>query len=222
MIRRQLFALADKKYAVFQSKLTPTVPSEQFIGVRVPVLRKLAKTLHNTNEAQQFLHQVPHKYFDENMLHSLLICELCEYEQCLVELERFLPYIDNWAVCDILSPKLFKKHRQDLIIKVKEWIGSSHSYTCRFGIGMLMQHFLEEDFREEYLQLPASIHSEEYYVQMMVAWFFATALAKQWDATIVYLEEKRLDKTVHRKTIQKAIESYRVTEQQKAYLRTLR
>ena len=217
-----LFQLQDKGYRDFQSKLIPTIPVETIIGVRIPAIRKLAKEYGKDPESVEFLKQLPHTYYDENILHALLVAEIKDYEACVKEVERFLPYVDNWAVCDIFSPKVFRKNRDQLIDKIKEWAASEHPYTCRFGMEMLMTHFLDEDFRVEYLEIPAAVHSEEYYVNMMIAWFYATALAKQWDATIPYLEERKLSPWVHRKTIQKAVESYRITDEQKVYLKTLR
>ena len=166
--------------------------------------------------------QLPHTYYDENILHALLVAEIKDYDTCVKEVERFLPHVDNWAVCDIFSPKVFKKNRDRLIKKIKEWTASDHPYTCRFGMEMLMMHFLDENFRPEYLEIPAAVHSEEYYVNMMIAWFYATALAKQWDAAVSYIEEKRLNPWTHNKTIQKARESYRITPEQKEYLKTLK
>ncbi len=218
-IQKELRALADFDYADFQSKLTPTIPREKFIGVRMPVLRKLTKGIVRTAEAEHFLTQLPHDTYDENMLHALLIAEIKDFEECLTAVERFLPYIDNWAVCDCLSPKVFSKNKDDLLPKIREWAASSEVYTCRFGIGMLMRHFLDEDFRPEYLEIPASVISGEYYVNMMIAWYFATALAKQWDAAIPYIEQQRLGVWVNNKTIQKARESYRITPERKEYLR---
>ncbi|MGN0312984.1 MAG: DNA alkylation repair protein [Lachnospiraceae bacterium] len=221
-IRQLLFDLRDEGYARFQAKLTPTVAQQLFIGVRVPLARKLAKQLSTSKEAQAFLQELPHQYYDENMLHGLLLNEIRDYEECLERVEAFLPYVDNWAVCDTLSPKVFKKHKPEFLSKIREWSASKETYTCRFGMEMLMTHFLDEDFCPEYLEIPAQVRSEEYYVRMMVAWFYATALAKQWDATIPYLEKQRLEPWTHNKTIQKAIESYRITDSQKAYLRTLK
>ena len=221
-IEKLLFELRDEEYAQFQAKLTPSVDPELFIGVRVPEVRKLAKQLKNDPMVDAFLKELPHKYYDENMLHGLLISEIKDYDKAVEETDIFLPYVDNWAVCDIMSPKVFKKHKTELIEKIREWSGSGETYTIRFGIEMLMSHYLDDDFRAEYLEIPAAIRSEEYYVNMMIAWFFATALAKQWDSTIPYVENNRLDKWTHNKTIQKAIESYRITDEQKAYLRTLK
>lgn len=221
-ILEELFGLQDKEYAEFQSKLTPTASKESIIGVRVPEVRKLAKQYIKEEESKEFLNKLPHKYYDENMLHGLLISEIKDYDLCIKKVDEFLPYVDNWAVCDIMSPKIFKKNKDKLIKKIKEWSKSNKTYTCRFGIEMLMSHYLDDDFKKEYLEIVASVHSEEYYVQMMVAWFFATALAKKWDDTIVYIEKNKLDTWVHNKTIQKARESYRITNEQKEYLKTLK
>ena len=221
-IREQLFELQDKEYAEFQCTLTPTVDKDSCIGVRVPQLRKLAKDLIRDPSCADFLKELPHRYYDENMLQGMLISEIKDYGECVEATERFLPYVDNWAVCDTMSPKVFRKNRQKLLIKIHEWAASSHTYTCRFGIRMLMAHFLDEDFRNEYLEIPAAVQSDEYYVNMMTAWFFATALAKQWDAAVPYLTERRLDAWVHKKTIQKACESYRITDDQKTFLKTLK
>ncbi len=220
-ITELLFELRDEEYAAFQAKLTPSVDKELFIGVRVPEVRKLAKKLKNEPTASEFLRELPHKYYDENMLHGLLVSEIKDYEKAVEETDRFLPFVDNWAVCDIMSPKVFKKHKTELLEKIREWTRSEETYTIRFGIEMLMSHFLDEDFRAECLEIPAAVHSEEYYVNMMIAWFFATALAKQWDAAVPYLEQGRLDEWVHKKTVQKARESYRITDEQKAYLKAI-
>lgn len=217
-----LFQVQDKGYRDFQSKLIPTIPAETIIGVRTPAIRKLAKEYAKDPESAAFLMQLPHTYYDENILHALLVAEIKDYDTCVKEVERFLPHVDNWAVCDIFSPKVFKKNRDRLIKKIKEWTASDHPYTCRFGMEMLMTHFLDENFRPEYLEIPAAVHSEEYYVNMMIAWFYATALAKQWDAAVSYIEEKRLNPWTHNKTIQKARESYRITPEQKEYLKTLK
>lgn len=222
MIIDRLFELQDKEYALFQAKLTPTIDKELFIGVRVPNVRKLAKEFKDKEEEVNFIKVLPHKYYDENMLHGLLISEIKDYDLCIKEVERFLPYVDNWAVCDIMSPKVFKKNKDLLIDKIKKWSSSSHTYTCRFGLEMLMSHFLDDSFKKEYLEIPAKIHSNEYYVNMMIAWFYATALAKKYDDTIKYLEDNRLDIWVHNKTIQKAKESFRITQNQKDYLQSLK
>ena len=222
MIQERLFALRDEKYREFQRSLIPGLPRENIIGIRIPVMRKLAKEFVKEPEAAVFLKQLPHTYYDENILHALLIAEIKDYDTCMEAVEAFLPYIDNWAVCDGLSPKAFGKHKAELLEKIRLWIPSEHIYTCRFGIGMLMRWFLDEDFQPGYLELPAAVRSEEYYVNMMTAWFFATALAKQWDAAIPYLEQNRLDPWTHDKTIQKARESYRITTEQKEYLQRLK
>ncbi|MBQ0000710.1 MAG: DNA alkylation repair protein [Clostridiales bacterium] len=221
-IIERLREFQDEKNAAFQAKLTPGVDKELFLGVRVPDARKLAKEFYKDPASEAFLKQLPHTYFDENMVHGLLISEMKDFEKCAEAMDRFLPYVDNWAVCDIISPKVFKKHRPELLIKIREWIASPEVYTCRFGMEMLMSHFLDEDFSPELLELPANVISEEYYVNMMIAWFFATALAKQWDAAIPYIEEKRMGRWVHNKTIQKARESYRITPEQKEYLKSLK
>lgn len=221
-IKEELFALQDISYADFQAKLTPNIPRELFVGVRVPEARKLAKRLAKKAEASEFLKDLPHTYYDENILHSLLLSEMKDYDVCIVAVDTFLPYVDNWAVCDIMSPKIFKKNKPALLEKIKEWSASEKTYTCRFSIEMLMSHLLDDDFTPEYLEIPVSVHSEEYYVQMMIAWFFATALAKQWDATIKYLEDHRLDAWTHNKAIQKARESKRITPQQKDYVKSLK
>ena len=221
-IKEELFALQDISYADFQAKLTPNIPRDLFIGVRVPELRKFAKKVAEEPETSKFLKNLPHKYYDEKMLHGLLISEIKDYNACLVAVDEFLPYVDNWAVCDIMSPKIFKKNKKALLGKIKEWSASEKTYTCRFGIEMLMSHFLDDDFKPEYLEIALSVNSEDYYVQMMVAWFFATALAKEWDATIKYIEDHRLDRWTHNKAIQKARESRRITPKEKEYLKSLK
>ncbi len=218
----RLFELKDEKYADFSSKLTPNIDRISIIGVRVPDVRKLAKEYIKDEESKVFLNTLPHKYFDENMLHGLLISEIKDYEECIIKIEKFLPFVDNWAVCDIMSPKIFAKNTDKLIDKIKEWLKSNKVYTCRFGIGMLLKYYLDDNFKSEYLKLVSNIKSEEYYINMMIAWFFATSLCKQWDDTIKYLEENKLDKWVHNKTIQKAIESYRITNEQKEFLKSLK
>lgn len=223
-ILEDLYALKDDKYADFQFKLTPTISREKFIGVRVPILRAYAKKLNKENKAlaEVFLTKLPHSTYDENMLQSLLISEEKDYDLAIKKLDEFLPYVDNWAVCDIMSPKILKKHPSELIEKIKEWVSSPLSYTIRFGIEMLMSFYLDDNFKPEYLNLVSRVKSEEYYVNMMIAWFFATALFKQWDDTIFILENKVLDKWTHNKTIQKALESYRITDKQKDYLKSLK
>ena len=221
-IQKRLFELQDKDYALFQSRLVPDIDSELIIGVRVPALRKFAKELKKNQGCEDFLKELPHKYYDENMLHGILISEMKDYIGCIERLNEFLPYIDNWAVCDTLSPKVFKKNKDTLLEEICTWSKSKKTYTCRFGIGMLMSHFLDEDFNKEYLKLPAGIKSKEYYVNMMLAWFFATALAKQWESTLPLFEEEKLDVWVHNKAIQKAKESYRIDADKKAYLSSLK
>ena len=218
----QLFALQDQAYADFQSKLLPTVKRETVIGVRTPDLRKMAKQICKTPAAQEFLHSLPHRYFDENQLHAFILSEEKDFNTCIANLEQFLPYVDNWATCDQLSPRCFKKHTQELLPLIRRWMKSTHTYTIRFGMGILMRYYLDETFLPEYLQWVASIKSNEYYIRMMQAWFFATALAKQWDATLPYIEQYRMEKDTHNKTIQKAVESYRITDEQKELLRNYR
>lgn len=221
-LQKQLISMADRKYAEFQARLTPTVDPALFIGVRVPQLRAFAKDYIKTPEAQEFLNSLPHEFYDEFMLHGLLLSLVKDYDKCIDGVELFLPYVDNWAVCDIMSPRVFARHKAELITKIKEWSASPLIYTCRFGLEMLMSHYLDDDFRPEYLEIAAAATSDEYYVKMMVAWFFATALAKQWDATTPYIENRRLAPWTHNKTIQKARESYRITPEQKEYLKGLK
>lgn len=221
-LQEQLFTLRDQKYARFQAKLVPGVPEESIIGIRVPILRRFAKEYGKDPDRDEFLQQLPHRYYEENLLHMLLLAQFKDFQACLAQTERFLPYIDNWAVCDCAPPKVFSRHRQELIKQVEKWVQSDACYTCRYGVGMLMRLYLDEDFREEYLRMVAAVRSEEYYVKMGVAWYFATALAKQWNSCIPYLEHHQLDLWTHNKTIQKAVESYRITEEQKDYLRTLK
>lgn len=222
-IQERLFGLQDLKYREFSSKLTPTIDIETVIGVRTPELRKFAKEIAKVPESREFMKILPHFYYEENNLHGFLIEQIKDYEQCIEEVEVFLPYIDNWATCDLISPKVFKKHLPELLEKIKSWMASEHTYTIRFGIEMLMRHYLEKDtFLEEYVEMVAAIRSEEYYVNMMIAWYFATALAKQYDAVIPYIEQRKLDRWTHNKAIQKVVESYRVSDEQKVYLRSLR
>ena len=179
-IRERLFALGDERYARFQSALIPNIPKETVIGVRMPMMRKLAKEIAGAEEMRAFLAELPHAYYDENILHSVLLSQMKDYDTCMEAVEAFLPHIDNWAVCDCLSPKVFAGHKPELLENIREWAKSEHVYTCRFGLEMLMTHFLDDDFKPEYLELPADVKLEGYYAKMMVAWFFATALAKQW------------------------------------------
>lgn len=221
-IRQALFRMQDTKYRDFQAKLLPTVNPQSIIGVRTPQLRTFAKTLYKQNDFSDFLNTLPHKYFDENQLHAFLICEIKDFDFCLEKLKKFLPFVDNWATCDQMSPKIFKKHKKSLLEQIKIWILSEKTYTVRFAVGMLMQHFLDEDFDLEYPKMVLKIHSEEYYIKMMIAWYFATALAKQYNAVLPFLENQNLEKWTHNKSIQKALESYRITDEQKKYLRTLK
>ena len=221
-IRNKLFRLRDEKYRNFQSRLIPSVSADTVIGVRTPDLRRYAKQLVKREDRQVFLDDLPHRYFDENQLHAFIVSEIKDYEKCMEQVSRFLPYVDNWATCDQLSPKAFGKHQTELMEKIRGWICSDETYTIRFGLGMLMRHFLDDSFDPSYLDMASVVRSEEYYVNMMTAWFFATALAKQYDAAVPFIEEHRLDAWTHNKTIQKATESYRITPEQKEYLRSLK
>ena len=221
-IRETLFSLREEKFAAFQAKLIPNVAPERVIGVRTPALRKLAKTLRGSGQAEEFLKALPHEFFEENNLHAFLLCEMKDFEACVQAVEDFLPYVDNWATCDMMNPKALAKDKAALLERIRLWLQSGHTYTVRFGMEMLMNHFLEEDFREEYLALVASVQSEEYYIRMMQAWYFATALAKQYEAAAKYLEQRKLGVWVHNKTIQKARESYRISGEQKEYLKSLK
>jgi 3-methyladenine DNA glycosylase AlkD len=221
-IQEYLFLNQDKEYAVFQANLIPSIDRKSIIGVRTPVLRQLAKDILKSKEEIEFINILPHDYFEEYQLHSFIISLFKDFQSCILEVEKFLPYIDNWATCDQLSPTIFKKHKSELLAHIKIWLNSDKTYTIRFAIGMLMRHFLDEDFDTKYNDMVANLRSDEYYINMMIAWYFATALAKQFDLTIPYIENKRLDVWTHNKTIQKAIESYRITNNQKNYLRTLK
>ena len=221
-IRDELFKMQDIEYRDFNSKLIPTVKKEDMIGVRTPELRKYAKKLLKEEGVEDFLHSLPHKYFDENQLHAFIISEIKDFKLCIDELINFLPYLDNWATCDQLSPKIFKKYRNDLLPHIYEWLKSDKTYTVRFGIGMLMEHFLDEDFKSEYPEMVAAVRSEEYYINMMTAWYFATALAKQYESILPFIEGNKLDTWTHNKTIQKAIESNRINAEQKNYLKGLK
>ena len=221
-LQQQLFVLQDEEYRDFHSKLMPNIPKEDVIGIRVPVLRKFAKEFAKSDEKEKFLKELPHRYYEENNLHMMLLVEMKDYDGCMQEMERFLPYINNWATCDFPAPKCFEKHKKDVLEHIKIWIKSSQTYTVRYAIGMLMRLFLEDDFSAEYPQMVAEVSSEEYYINMVIAWYFATALAKQWDAVIPYIEQRKLSPWVHRKTIQKAVESYRITPGQKEYLKSFR
>ena len=221
-VTQRLFSLADEGYRQFQTPLLPSVEPERIIGVRTPVLRKLAKEMAGTAEAEAFLRDLPHTYYEENNLHAFLVEQMKDYDACAAAIDTFLPYVDNWSTCDGWSPKVFKKHPEELLVKIREWMASDLLYTVRFGIGMLQRYFLDERFDPVYLAWVATIDREEYYVRMMVAWYFATALAKQYEATLPYVEQGRLPIWTHNKTIQKAVESYRISAEQKIYLNTLR
>lgn len=221
-IQRELYALQDTDYKVFQTKLMPTVDPDTVIGVRIPLLRKMANELWKDGRAEGFLQSLPHETYEENNLHGYLIEKIRDFDKAVAAVEAFLPYVNNWATCDTMSPKVFGKYPDRLYEKIKEWIASEETYTVRFGLGMLMRWFLDEKFTPEVPRLAASVRSEEYYVNMMIAWFFATALAKQYDAILPYIEEKRLETWTHNKAIQKAIESHRITPEQKAHLKTLK
>lgn len=221
-IQSQLFAMQDEKYRKFQSRLIPNVAPEKIIGIRIPVLRNFAKEIFGTKSAEEFLETLPHKFYDENNLHTFLIARIKNFESCVVAVKKFLPYIDNWATCDILRPAIFKSHKEQLLPHIKKWISSTDVYAVRFGIGMLMSHFLDEDFDEKYLAAVAKICSEEYYIKMMQAWFFATALTKQYDAARKFIEQKKLQPWTHNKAIQKANESRAIPAEHKEYLRGLR
>lgn len=221
-IQKQLFEMQDAGYKAFQSKLMPTVDPEQVIGVRTPQLRNYARELAKTPEAEAFLIQLPHQYYEENNLHAMLLMSLKSYEECVEKVKKFLPFVDNWATCDLLRPAVFKRHLPELTGEVSKWLQSEHTYTVRFGIGMLLSYYLDDAFEPKYLDWAAKIRSQEYYINMMTAWYFATALAKKYEKTLPYLTEQRLDIWTHNKTIQKAIESYRITPEQKEFLRGLR
>ena len=221
-VQKRLFEMRDTGYRDFHARLIPTVKKEKIIGIRTPMIRKFAKEFGKTEESELFLKVLPHQYYEENNLHGLLIEQVRDYDKCLEELERFLPFIDSWATCDLLALHMMKKHRDIFIREVFRWIESDQPYTIRFGISMLMRHYLDEEFKTEYPEKVAAIRSEEYYVNMMRAWYFATALAKQYENVLPFLEKRQMDVWTHNKTIQKAIESYRITSEQKEYLRTLR
>ena len=221
-IVENLFAFQDKEYQMFQSRLMPSVPAEKIIGIRTPVLRKYARELYGSSQAEKFLHSLPHMFYEEYNLHAFLIEKINDFDLALKETERLLPYIDNWATCDCFSPKVFAKHKDELIFSVKKWLESDEVYTVRYALGMLMRYYLDDDYQMEYLDLAGNIHSEEYYINMMRAWFFATALAKQPEAALPWLTEKKLDVWTHNKTIQKAMESYRISPEIKEQLKELR
>lgn len=221
-VTEKLFEMQDLQYKAFHSKLMPTVNPDKIIGIRVPMLRKFAKEFSKTDEAGRFMKELPHSYYEEDNLHAFLIEQINDYEKTVEELNRFLPYVDNWATCDGLSPKIFAKHTDKLIGQTDIWLDSKQTYTMRFAMNMLMKFYLDENFKVECLEKVATVRSDEYYIKMMQAWYFSTALAKQWDSAVLYLTENKLDNWVHNKTIQKAVESYRITPEQKAYLKKLK
>ena len=221
-IRKTLFSLRDETYRNFQIKLIPTVPPDTVIGVRTPDLRKLAKTLVKDKDVFSFLHALPHRYFDENQLHAFILSEIKNYENCVKETEAFLPHIDNWATCDQLSPAVFKKHKQELMPHIDRWLSSDKTYTVRFAVGMLLANYLDADFEPSHLEKVAALSSDEYYIMMMKAWYFATALAKNYDEVLPFIENDSLDKWTRSKAIQKARESFRVSDEHKEYLKSLK
>ena len=222
MIQEKLFEYQDLGYREFNSKLIPNIDKETMIGVRIPDIRKIEKSL-STEEKEKFLLKLPHKYFEENMLHGIIISNMKDYNKVITNLEKFLPYVDNWAVCDSISPKIFKKNREKVITNVLSWIKSNHTYVSRFGIGMIMQLYLENEyFKKSYLDIIAEIKTEDYYINMMRAWTFQVALVKQWKEAIVYIEKGLLDEFTHNKTISKSCDSYKIEKEKKEYLKTLR
>ena len=218
----KLFELQDLDYKNFNAKLLPTVDKNKIIGVRNPELRKLTKNFFQHNDAQNFLDNLPHNFFEENSVHAILLSEMKDFSDCLREVKKFLPYIDNWAICDSLVPKIFSKHTAELEGEIETWLASNETYTIRFGISMLMKFYLDKNFDKKYLQKVSEIKSTEYYVEMMAAWFFAEALFKQYDSAIIFLQDKKLSPQVHRMTIQKAVDSRRISADTKIYLKSLR
>ena len=221
-ILKKLFILQDEDYKVFQSKLLPSIDSETIIGIRTPNLRRFAHEFAKTEEASAFMGNLPHTYYEENNLHAFLIESLGDFEKTVNALNLFLPYVDNWATCDMMSPKIFARNKENLLPFIEKWLASDHIYTARFGLVMLMKHYLDEDFSPVYLEKAAAVSLDSYYTEMAKAWFFAEALIKQYDATLPYLKEKRLSGWVHNKTISKACDSFRISSETKEVLRTLR
>ena len=221
-VYEELLKVKDDKYKEFQAKLVPNIDPETILGVKTPEMRRIAKDVFNSSEKDVFLKELPHKYYEENLIHFFIISMIKDFDECISEVETFLPYVDCWPISDQATPRSFKKNHTKLLPYIKKWIGSEHLYTARFGIRMLMNEFLGDNFKDEYPEHVASVKSDEYYLKMMVAWYFATALAKNYDDTIKYIEERKLDDWVLKKTIQKAIESYRVTDEHKEYLKQFR
>lgn len=219
---RRLAEVKDDAYREFQAKLVPNIPKETILGVRTPEMRKIAKEVFESAERDAFLNDLPHKYYEENLIHFFVLAMIRDFNECVRRVEAFLPYVDCWPASDQATPKSFRKNHEKLLSYIEKWIASDHVYTARFGLRMLMNEFLDADFKEEYLALAASKQGEDYYLKMMIAWFFATALAKRYDETVPYLEQHRLDEWVHKKAIQKAIESFRVSDAHKEYLKRLR
>lgn len=222
MLEKELFLMQDKAYKSFHSKLIPNISPEKIIGIRTPVLRKFASDFSKRKEAEKFLNTLPHKYYEENNLHACLIEKIKDYDRAVSETDKFLPYIDNWATCDMFMPPVFKKNKDALITHIDKWLKSDRTYTVRYALGLLMKLYLDEDFKTEYSDRAAGIVSEEYYINMMIAWYFATALAKQYTSAVRYLTDNRLPVWVHNKTIQKAVESGRIDKDTKEYLKTLK
>ena len=218
----KLIAVRDDAYRELQRKLVPNIPPETVVGVRTPEMRRIAKDVFTSADRDTFLNDLPHRYYEENLIHFFVLSMIRDFDECVRKVEAFLPYVDCWPVSDQATPKAFRKNHEKLLPYIRKWIASEHVYTARFGIRMLMNEFLDADFKEEYLSLVAAKQGEDYYLRMMVAWYFATALAKRYDETVPYLINRRLDEWTHRKTIQKAIESFRVTDAHKEYLRSLR
>ena len=221
-IQKQLFALADEDYKIFQQKLMPSVDPNTVIGIRTPELRRFAAKFAKTEEASLFMAHLPHIYYEENNLHAFLIEKITDFERTVEELNRFLPYVDNWATCDMMSPKIFSVNKEKLLPVIQNWISSKHTYMIRFGIVMLMKHYLDEEFSLEHLQIVSNIRSDEYYIEMAQAWYFAEALVKQYDLSLPYLQKGLLSPFVHNKTISKACDSFRINQDKKAFLKTLR
>ena len=221
-IEQKLISYQDLEYREFQAKLTPSISKDSLIGVRNPDVKKIAKEIIKDGEEDLFVSLLPHRYYEENNLHSYIISECKDYDKTIRLLDEFLPYVDNWATCDIIAPKVFKKNLDKLFKETNRWIKSDKTYTIRFGIKILMNCYLDDSFKKEYLEIPLSVKSDEYYVNMMIAWYYSTALVKQYDETIKIIESKKLDKWIHNKSIQKAIESFRVSDDKKEYLRSLK
>lgn len=221
-IEKRLFEMRDLKYRDFNSRLIPTVDKEKIIGVRTPQLRAFSKELVYRDDVSDFLNNLPHKYYEENNIHGFLIEMIMDYDECIKALNAFLPFVDNWATCDMMRPKIFKKNSQELISQINNWIISDDTYTVRFAIGILNSFYLDDNFKSEYLKAVSDVHSDEYYIKMMIAWFFATALTKQYKFALPYIENRVLDTWIHNKAIQKSCESFRISDDKKRYLKSLK